>query len=477
MVQLILENQRVYDFYQSHPQYDFESMSVLFVELLERLNENLSPSLTPNFANQLMHQMTQLQTELQQQQQQQQLDHYQQMQAFRTQYVEELKHIVHDNHTDKLQPLLTQQIEHFQQKLQLWQKGQSADQYRAMQEWLQQDLERIGQRTLSKDQWQEWVRALDDKLGASESRLQNGLREQQRTLDTLTKTQGDQDKMHTQVSELLRKMDNSSSKGKVSETVLGHVIHNLYPMGEVKAVGTTKETGDILMLREGKPTILFENKNYDRNVGQEEVQKFLRDVDTQKCCGILLAQNYGIANRANYEIHLYQGQVCLYLHSVQYDPEKIKAAVDIIDHLYQHVRQEADTPDKERSVTVEQSFLETLNKEYQHFVQQKLTQTKMVKDHCQKMLAQIDEMKCPQLEQWLGTFFSQSLAASELQCKYCGFEAKNPGGLNSHLRACKKRPRQPEPNSSKALKASKVSKTPKSSPPPIVVVPTTQPTT
>ena len=35
------------------------------------------------------------------------------------------------------------------------------------------------------------------------------------------------------------------------------------------------------MKRDNKPTILLENKNYDKNVGQDEVLKFLRDVETQ----------------------------------------------------------------------------------------------------------------------------------------------------------------------------------------------------
>lgn len=55
------------------------------------------------------------------------------------------------------------------------------------------------------------------------------------------------------------------------------------------------------------------------------------------------------------------------------------------------------------------------------------------------MLLQIEELKMPQLELWLGNYFSQSLASKENQCKFCGFEAKTTSGLTSHMRACKKR--------------------------------------
>ena len=51
------------------------------------------------------------------------------------------------------------------------------------------------------------------------------------------------------------------------------------------------------------------------------------------------------------------------------------------------------------------------------------------------MLMQIDEMKMPQIEQWLSKYFSHSFSKEHL-CKYCGFESKSAGGLTSHLRSC-----------------------------------------
>lgn len=439
---LVVKNSRVYDFYQKHPHFDFEKMNVLLVDLLENFQECLAPSFNQTAASKLMQQFTEMQMDLVKNQQTQQLEHYKQLNDFRTKYTEELKHAIHYNHTEKVQPLLTQELEAFQEKIQQWQKDNPMmkTQCNELKNTLQQEIERASNATLQKDQMHEFIRSIEEKMSfimnSSETRLQEGLREQNRKLELLSNSYSDQEKINNQVNDLLRKMDNSSSKGKVSETILGHVIHSLYPMGEIKAVGTTKETGDILMSRDGLPTVLFENKNYDRNVGQDEVQKFLRDVETQKCCGILLAQNYGIANRANFEIHIYQGQVCVYLHSVQYEPEKIKAAVDIIDHLSKYIN---NTQLQSEDIILDFEFLESLNREYQTFTQQKLSQIKMVKDYSQKMLLQIEELKMPQLELWLGNYFSQSLASKENQCKFCGFEAKTTSGLTSHMRACKKR--------------------------------------
>ena len=53
-------------------------------------------------------------------------------------------------------------------------------------------------------------------------------------------------------------------------------------------VGKTKETGDIMLLRKNKQTILVENKDWTRPIVNAEVQKFVRDVEIQKQALFLL---------------------------------------------------------------------------------------------------------------------------------------------------------------------------------------------
>mgnify|MGYP007024797342 CR=1 FL=1 len=441
---LILKNQRVYEFYNKHSHFDFEKMNVLFVDLLEKFQESAIPSMNANMAAKLFQQMEQLQTQINEKDKNIQYEILKQMVDWKTNHLEELKGVLQTTHVDKVIPLLKDQVDRFHDKLIIWRSQTNDDtlqlQGDMIKKAIQQDIELLSQKTLRKENLHDFVRCIEDRLtsltNASELRLQERFREHTTYLQDLKQAGNGQDKMNQQVSELLRKMENSSSKGKMSENILGHVIHGLYPIGDIKSVATTKETGDIIMYRDGFPTILFENKNYDRNVGQDEVQKFLRDVETQKCCGILLAQNYGIANRHNYEIHIYQGNVCVYVHNVQYDPDKIKVAVDIIDHLTKFIEQDAVQSD---DIQIDLDFINGLNKEYQHFAQQKIAQIKTIKEYSQKMLAHVEEIKLPQYEQWLGKYFSQSLSTKDNQCKYCGFESKSSNGLVSHLRACKKK--------------------------------------
>jgi hypothetical protein len=66
---LILKNKTVYDFYQSHPNFDFEKMNILLIDLLNGFSESVFPSLTQTVASKLLDQMTALQQQMMKQQQ------------------------------------------------------------------------------------------------------------------------------------------------------------------------------------------------------------------------------------------------------------------------------------------------------------------------------------------------------------------------------------------------------------------------
>lgn len=66
---LILKNKQVYDFYQSHPNFDFEKMNILLIDLLNGFSESVFPSLNQTMASKLLDQMTTLQQQLLKQQQ------------------------------------------------------------------------------------------------------------------------------------------------------------------------------------------------------------------------------------------------------------------------------------------------------------------------------------------------------------------------------------------------------------------------
>ena len=248
--------------------------------------------------------------------------------------------------------------------------------------------------------------------------------------------------LNSSVSELLKKLENSSAKGKLSENILVNILHSLYPSGQIDHVGQTKETGDVILSRKDKPKILLENKDWGKNVVQEEVKKFLHDVETQKCCGVFLSQNFGIANKENFEINIHDGNVLVYVHEAHNDPEKIKIAIDIIDHIKEQLN-ELDNDEEVDSISKEK--LSSINSEFQVFVASKLSLIKLVKDFNQKILRQIEDIKIPSLEEYLSTRYATS--SSKYVCEYCGFAAKNAAAKSAHLRGCSVKKSQSSNNS------------------------------
>jgi hypothetical protein len=246
----------------------------------------------------------------------------------------------------------------------------------------------------------------------------------------------EQKSLHRNLSDFLRKLENSSSKGKISENLLYGLLTRLYPSAELDAVGTVKETGDIMMSRKNCPQILFENKNYDKNVTQDEVRKFLRDVEHQNCCGIMMSQHSGIANKGNFEIGLHNGNAVVFLHNLNYDADVLRTAVDLVDHFMSCMASVA-APDTS-TVAIPSQLLEDINREYGAFVANKIAQIKHVRDFSQKMISQIDELKIPSLEIYLGKNYSTELQTHD-QCPVCDKYFKKGRPFETHRRACEKR--------------------------------------
>jgi len=191
-----------------------------------------------------------------------------------------------------------------------------------------------------------------------------------------------------------------------------------------------------MMYRKDKPTILLENKNYDKNVTTDEVKKFIRDIETQNCCGIMLAQHSGIANKENYQIELYKKNIVVYLHNVDYDSDKIKVAIDIIDHFKSQI---TDIDTGSDVLTIEKHILDDINSEYQLFMSQKLTHIKTIKEFNQKLLSQVDEINIPSLEQFLYKNYSISTSTSQDVCEFCSRSFKSQRALSAHYRGCIKK--------------------------------------
>ena len=240
------------------------------------------------------------------------------------------------------------------------------------------------------------------------------------------------------LNSLLKRFENSSKKGKMSENLLSNVLAEVYPLAEIEDVGKTKETGDIIMLRKNKPKILIENKDWTRAIVNAEVQKFVRDVEIQKCHGLFLSQNVGICSKDNYEIEILEGNlVTVYIHNVNYDAEKIRIGVDIIDSISE-ILKEIDVLEINQSTeySISKELTQFINAEYQNYLAHKERTIKMAKDFVANLIKHEEEFNFSSLEKFLES--KCNVQNNKNVCKYCGFIGKKAQSLSAHMRGCAK---------------------------------------
>ena len=460
---LTLNNKKVFEFYNEHKNLNFENMNILFVDILDNLLRNTNPSLDSNVAAALLDNMKALQRQvlnIKDTVEKNQTDigtmFTLKFVDFKRDYMEDMRMILSSNANEKVAPIIKQYNDALLDKTRIMineiiPKNQDIL-YKSientldnLQKSINNDTNLLMKSSLTKDVLDKFTQSLDEKFSttlinsqsmfnsiitSTEHRISNKLTE---IKDASVINNSSQSTLCTNVNDLLKKMENSSSKGKLSENILFNVLHSLHPTAQIESVGNIKETGDIIMRRRDKPVILFENKNYDKNVVQDEVRKFLRDVEHQNCSGIMLAQHYGIANKNNFEIEIHNNNILVYLHKVEYDADKIKAAIDIIDY-FKEALGDVESGNGEL-VNINKETLDDINKEYQNFINNKLLHIKTIKDFQQKLIAQVDDIKVPALEHFLSKLYASS-SSKENTCDYCSYVAKNVRALTAHHRGC-----------------------------------------
>lgn len=248
----------------------------------------------------------------------------------------------------------------------------------------------------------------------------------------------EQSKLFNEMSDFMKKYKISAYKGSHGETRLSVILNALYPTGEVIQTTSVKASGDFLLKRLDKPNIMFENKDYADNVCSDEIRKFIRDAEHIRSHAIFLSQHSGISCKNNYQIENNNGLVLVYVHHVNYSPEKIQIAVDIIDSIDRFNKH----MDSENTYTVQKDLLDSLNREYQQYAITKDNLIGSLHDSYKRQLSLIDDFQMPSLEKYLSLYYANAKLGEKLnyqyKCEYCNaFVAKSKKSLSAHQRACK----------------------------------------
>jgi len=251
------------------------------------------------------------------------------------------------------------------------------------------------------------------------------------------KTEKHQDTIECELRKFLDQYKVASKKGEFSEQILQGVLCSMFPKDEI--VNVTREGEkkcDFELIRENKPTILIENKDYESiNVPKVEVQKFVSNIIDNNMCGIMISQRNGITNKSDFEIEFHNNLVLIYLHKVNYDSNKIQMAIDIIDNLYPKLT-ELYINDK---FVITNDQINKINDEYIEFIKQR---NDIINDINNMLITTIDKIKkleITSVNNILCNNFSNTKLKNKqtFNCKICNKVFTSNRALSNHNRICK----------------------------------------
>jgi hypothetical protein len=281
-------------------------------------------------------------------------------------------------------------------------------------------------------------------IQSSEERTNTGI---QNVKDNLITQQTINQKLTSELNDFLNKYkNNSSSKGNISEAELYYMLQSLLPSDEIIKVNSDTATCDLKINRmdKSKPSILFENKDYSRSVTTDEIKKFERDLQTQKLHGIFISQKSPITYKNSFQIDIINGLIHIYIPNAEYDTNKIKIAIDIIDNLSLKLKIIENIKDDEYSINKED--MDDIIEEYRTFILQKLQMIDTIKLVTKQLIDKMEDIELPKLKKLfikLGNIENDN----DFKCTFCNsWSGKNKASLGAHMRNCKLNPKNKEMN-------------------------------
>jgi hypothetical protein len=226
--------------------------------------------------------------------------------------------------------------------------------------------------------------------------------------------------------------------GELGELKLELLLNKLNPTASIMR---RNKNGDFLIARHGRQSILIEGKESNKNISEHEVNSFIKNTREENGChGILISQHTGIETKQNYHIDICGGSILVYLHSAEYDPEKIKTAIDIIDNLSAKLKELNITDTNSSTSDITKEMIYDINKEYQLFITQKETITQYIKETSKTLLNHVDDMKFSCLDKFLSSKIVSAQKVGVHRCSICKLYTSNTlKGIAAHKRGCSKK--------------------------------------
>lgn len=477
--ELKTKHPKIVKFYNEHPNIDFEKSNLMLVEFLDRMFNHVTDNLDSNINSQILSHLQSSKQEFYDLKSSVEvmsntlskfsLETVQninvQLGQIKKDYIEEVKNMITTGNittSDKISTfidksnsqlldrttiVLNETIPKTQDTLQTRIRESIENQLKELHQQLTVQTNDVLKASSGEQQVQDFLKNFDVKysnmlqtiqsplfsyVSASEERITNNIN----TIKEMSSNSiSSQSVVQDELKLFLSKYNASSNKGKYGENNLFSVLSSLFPSSEITDTTGTKASGDFIMKRMDKPTILLENKDYSHNINKDEVAKFIRDVETQNMNGIFISQYSGISFKNNYHIDINKGNILVYIQFCEYSPDKIRIAIDIIDYLSSKVQE----LNLDETNNIPKEVLDDINAEYQNFLSQKETMVMTLRDFQKKMNTQIDAIKLPSLDKYLITKYAY-VQNRNFGCDICkNFTGSSKQSLSAHQRGCRRK--------------------------------------
>ena len=443
---ITINNKRIFEFYQKNPNINFEAMNLIFLDLIQNINTDMSSAIQNTIIGEILSSVKELKTSISS------LDNafMGKIREINKEFVGSVKLFIEGSSSDNTKTYISElskntelfvgRITNELPKNNNEINNKMKDMLQLFQETLINDVKSfVGSSSQNENTLKDYLSGLDGKIQNLQQPIYSFITANQETItnslislrEANLIADSEQKKVIGDLGDFLNKYStNSAYKGRVSENKLEKVLNKLYPMDEIILSKALKESGDFIIKRNNKLPILIENKNYEANVNLDEIAKFYRDVNAQKCSGIFISQTSGIVGRSDYQIEINDGNVLVFLHNVDYSESKIKNAVDIIDHLSITLLEISKNTSIE-GVTISKEELDKFNNDYKAFLNQKDIIIFNIKEAQKKLIGNIEDLNLPNLSKYLFTIYS-SEQKQEYKCDICGEVFSKKASLASH---------------------------------------------
>ena len=482
MKELVIKNRRICDFYENNPTLNFEAVNLIFIDLFDKLLQDTNATINSSINSQILFNVNENTTKINElntsvSSLKESIGNIQaditstlieRFMNIKSSYVDDLKHIIQENTNDKIGSLLEKNNNILIDKTNLIlndvvPKSQSQcylqiqDSIRSFHKSISDDT-RVLLKYVDNNTIKDYINSFEMKssmmmqniqqpiysfISASEERINTNISSMKSNSTISTKL----------IGELTDFLQNSKfiHSSFVTKENISIILNKIYSTSEIQLLHNTHSsntfclrTQDIdsnksyIIKRHNKQKVLLHSAEFDRNINNEEIRHFTQTVEENNCHGIFISQNSGFTSKPNFHIETHNKLIMVYVHTANYSPEKITAAVDIIDNLYEKFRE--FNIDNSFEISIDKEVLDEINKEYQLFITQKEAMILVLKETQKKVFLQIEEFKFPALDKYLSTKFAAVTHKQGLKCDLCKiFNAHNLKALAAHKRGCNRK--------------------------------------